>query len=221
MAMTDITKAQLIVEIRELINEPSAVLFSDTDIGAEIDFAANEMSKAMLFGETCTEQQLATTTQSYAYTTNLPRPEAIIYYGSSNTVPGTTARTLIKTHGKQMRHNAIRANGVPFEWWFADEKIWVYPIPAAGQNSHYLLILAHNYQSYDESVVPDYLQEYTVWYALAKCMEKKKNYAAAQQYMGIFDSFMMFHRLDTVLPKEVDSKDMMKTQDRTIVQEGR
>lgn len=222
MAYVDITKAQLITEARELINEPNAVLFSDTDIGAWIDFAANEMSKMMLFGETVTSQQLATNTQSYAYATNLPRPEAVIYYGSSANTPGATAVALIKTHPRQMKQNADRStNGVPVEWWFADEKIWVYPIPAAGQTLHYLKIIAHDYQSYDETVVPDYLQEYPVWYTLSKCMEKKKNYAAAQQYMAIFDSFMMFHRLDNFYPKSVDSKDMMRQQDRTqVIQEG-
>ena len=53
-------------------------------------------------------------------------------------------------------------------------------------------------------------------------MEKKKNYVAAQQYMAIFDSFIMFYRIDNMYPKPVDSKDMMRTQDRTrIIQEGR
>jgi len=222
-AMTDKTKANLVTEVRALINEPNAVLFSDADIEAEIDFAANEMTKAGLTGETFTSQVISDSTQEYAYTTNLPRPEAVIYYGASETAPGATAKTLIKTHPRQMGRIASRTvAGPPVEWWFVDEKIWLYPIPSSSEDGHYIKIIAHNYQSYVEGVVPDYLQEYIIWYVLAKCMEKKKNYAAAQQYMAIFDSFIMFHRLDGIYPKPVDSKDMMVQQDRTrVIQESR
>jgi len=225
MAMSDKSAANLITEVRTLINEENAVLFSDTDITAGLDFAINEMSKSMLFGGTSTSQQLSTGTQYYTYTSNLPRPEAIIYYGASETAPedtAGTAKTLIKTHPRQMAQNADRStDGPPVEWWFADEKIWVYPAPSASENNHYLIILGWSYDAAYSTDVPDYLQEYTIWYALSKCFEKKKNYAAAQQYMAIFNSFIMFHRLDNFYPKPIDSKDMMKIQDRTVTQESR
>lgn len=227
MAYTDKTVTMLTTEVRTLLNELVPMMVSDSDIGAGLDFATNEMFDAGLIGQDSIDSQYATPTPvSYiAYTTEERfYPEAVVYVGASHTAPGATSSpvqaplALRRTHVKQMNHNQSNPGATstyPTEWYFLKDLIYLWPPPGTALAEHYVKVFGYlRLDAYDETAIPPYLQEYTIWYALSRALQKIGNHAAAQQYMSIFNNFISFHRQE-IISDRIDAYDDMKSKDRT------
>jgi len=226
MAYTDKEVADLTTEVRRLFNEPVPMSITDTDINKWLDFAVNKMSDAGLLGEVTEELQFdgSTPEQKLAYT--IFHPVAVIYEGASTSTPGATSSpvqapfALTKTNYRQMAHNQTdpgASSTYPTEWWAEGGYIHFWPPPGTDLANHYIRVFGYTrYDTYDKTKVPSWLQEYTIWYALSMAFEKIGNYAAAQQYMSVFDNFISFHRQE-MISDIIDAKDDMRQKDRTQV----
>jgi len=230
MAYSD--ESELITQIRRLINEPTALIHSDTDITAWIDRGAEEISKMTLCNESFAATKLVTGDYDYVGTGsdfNLKdciEVESVMYWAGQDpdNNKGTTAYSLVKTHPRQMGQNRDNTAGAPKEWWYIDgsNTLYIWPPPSASENGHYIQVLYYSQaDTYNDGAnIPDHLREYVIWYAAARAFEREGKYAQHEQYMSIFNNFCNFHRMDRhKIP--ADSKDMMKTQDKTqYIQQG-
>lgn len=227
MAYTPLTDTTSIVQVRSLINEPTALMFSDTDILAWLDEATSLVLQMTLCGEDADNTfTLATGVMEYAhssvYSAGCIKTEALLY--QADTVANkwsSGAKCLIKITPRLFRQLDEGAAGAPIYWTEFNESIWIWPDPIAGVNTHKITCLFYkNITDTEKDAsntlqnLPEYMQEYVVWYAVAKAFERDGKYIQARQYYDIFYNFIMFSRQD-VLYKPVDSKSMMKLGDNT------
>lgn len=227
--MTSITEASLYTDIRSMLNEPSALLWTNTELLAWIDQAARIIGAVTLCNETIVAENLVSTTvptvEQTAYVLSdssieeAPLIETVIYYGGPANVMTSTTKTLMKVHPRVF-YNVVDDTPGPSKYWTViNETLYIWPPPSVTENNFVIHLLYHDNvdEYYDGSSVyylRDELQEYVIWYAVAKAFEKVSKYAQSEQYMSIFNSFLSFHRQDRI-PKPVDSTEMMGIPDRT------
>lgn len=221
MSYTDKTVANLKTEVRYLINEPTAMFITDTDLEAWINRGIGRAGMVSMYAESHGTDQLVTGTTEYSISDTIADADqiqivAVLYLGAANN--GESAYALSKTHVRQTGNNILYSlTGPPKEWYQVDNKVNIWPAPSSSENNHYIDIFYIDFQdSYVEANIPPYIQEYVIWYVLSKCYEKMGKYAIAQQYMAIFESFLMFHRLARY-HRACDAKADMKIGDRTQI----
>lgn len=232
MAFPALTTATIRARVRRLLNEPTALNFTDGQIDDFIEEAARVISERTLGVEECnTTFQLATADYDYTYTTagitDCIKIEALIYLGDADYdgdvgASTTKAFALTKIHPRQTEHlTHIRqgsAADLPRYWWDVNNTIYVHPAPHSTYNLDYMLVLYYKkadiYESGATYYIPELLREYTIIYAYARALAANNKVAQSQQYMSMFNNFMTFHYTDRYF-KPVDSKDMMTMPDRT------
>jgi len=239
MAFPALVTSTIRARVRRLLNEPTALNFTDGQIDDWIEEAARTISERTLGVEECnTAFQLATGDADYTYTTagitDCIKIEALIYIGD-NAYDGdvgastTKAFALTKIHPRQTEHlthvySATAALNLPRYWWDVNNTIYIHPAPGSTYNLDYMLVLYYKkadiYETGATYYLPEELREYTIIYAYARALEANNKVSQSQQYMSIFDNFMAFHYTDRYF-KPVDSKDMMTMPDRTqFAQQG-
>ena len=221
MAWPTLIEALLYTEIRALLNEPTARLFTDAQLLIWINRATAEIAQMSLCVEDASDSiALATGVWEYAHDLvgNLSI-EAMWYTGSASAVGTSSAAAyaLTKVHARMIQHVCDDTAGPPRFWAYVpDEKIIFWPPPAAGQNGFLVQVLY--YRSIDGTFtgLPLPFQHLVIWYTLAKAYERLNKYNHAQQYMSIFNNFLIYLRsIYHQLP--VDSRDMMQLPDRTQI----
>ncbi len=229
MAYND--ESELITQVRRLINEPSALMHSDTDIVSYINRAAEDIGRKGLLIEKYEATTLATSQATYAFSVvkaagttdgivDAVKVDAMFYWAGGNfdnKYLASSGYALIKSHPRQTGHNSTGTEGPPIEWWVENEELHIWPPPSSSEVGHFIQVLYHEKpDTYNEgSGIPPYLRELVLWYATAKCFEKEGKYGHHEQYMSIYNNFLAFFRANRMLSKIPDSKDMMQTPDRT------
>ena len=224
--MANITEASLYTDIRSMLGEPTSLLWTNTELLAWIDQAARIIGAVTLCNEAIVAETLnwaaGVETTAYALSDSnieeAPLIEAVIYYGGAVDVMTSTTRTLMKVHPRVF-YNVVDDTPGPTKYWAViNEYLYIWPPPSTTENTFALHILyydnADEYYTGAVYLLRDELQEYVIWYAVAKAFEKVGKYAQSEQYMSIFNSFLSFHRQDRI-PKPVDSIEMMGIPDRT------
>jgi len=224
--MANITKANLLADIRSCLNEPVANVFSDTELYNWLDEAAQEYSKLTLGKENSSTFQLSTSTGSYTYATagctNAHSIDTILYMGQYAVGEEGVTEPLAKVHPRMRGNIGEATTGQPREWYEMDRTIYVYPTPASGQNGKYLKVLFYDYATeYFTTAgsvynLQEHAQEFLIFYVLAKAFEKDGKYGQAVANESIFRSFCGFLREDRIR-KLPDSTDMLKQPDFTQV----
>jgi len=227
--MTSITEATLYSDIRSMLNEPTPLIWTNTELLAWIDQAARIIGAVTLSRELTVDDAISSTTgptvEQTAYALldssieEAPLIDAIIYYGSTTNTASVHTSALIKVHPRVFDNVVDDTEDYPKFWTVINETVYIWPPPKLTINDHVFQILYHdNVDEYFLAATTYYLrdelQEYVIWYAVAKAFEKVGKYAQSEQYMSIFNSFISFHRQDR-LPKPVDSLEMMNVPDRT------
>ncbi len=227
------TGTELVTQIRRLINEPSALVHSDTEIVSYINRGAEEIGRRSL----CMENSVAATTLaadtwSFAFSAitedyesggivDTVKVDSVLYWGPvdpSTSYVATGAKALIKVNPRQISHDSEKGTlGPPIEWWVQDEILYIWPPSSSVEATHYISVNVHTKPNTynDGAKIPVWLREYVIWYSVAKCFEKEGKYAQHDQYLSYFHNFIDFHRVDRMLSKVPDSKDMMTIPDRT------
>jgi len=226
MAFPTFTDASIRNMVRRLINEPTATLITDNDIDDWIDFGVAEIAQRSLTYEEILYDStfaLADGSERYAVTGRVGadciRVHTLIYTAATaGSSCATGAYALIKVTPRHFRKLTATTDGAPIYWTEYGGYIYLNPTPDTAQDGKGIHVLY--YKNIDDvsattiTELPEYMQEYVVFYCVAKSFEKMGKHEQAQQYMSIFDNFIMFHREDN-FNKPVDSKDLMRLPDRT------
>lgn len=212
------TKALLLAEVRELLNEPVALFWLDSELNDMIDWAARTMSGITL----CTQTNEAVTTVenvvAYDLTAQFIKIEDVIYNDTT-----ALQRIDIRNFGHGAK-GGTETNQAPK--WYYEFGGWLHLWPApkgtaagASKIDVYGYRVAEDYEHgstvYD---VPDRLQGRLIDFVLACAYTKAGKYALTKRYMERFLQSAIVDRKDIHERRvSVDSLDRFLIPDRTVV----
>jgi hypothetical protein len=213
-----------------MLNEPNALIFTDTEITDWINRGTNIVMKDSKCKRNIITKLLTNGTAEYSYATlftatpNAITVEAVFYAGGTTaTVPAPQVVSggycLEKIHPRQITTSPHAAGSAPRFWYDRNDTIGISPTPTtAGGLAGYVFLYYENENLFVPNTtinaLPNHLQEVVTWYVLAQANIKTKRYSVANMFMSIFMNYLMFYRQD-YFAKPVDSADMMTAPDYT------
>lgn len=223
------TKAQLLAEARSLLNETTALYWTDTELNTAIDWAARTMSGIAL----CTPASEAVSMSGQAdkpYTAinaQFIKVEACRYYN------GTSTTSLQRLDIRHFGHGADKSGAsgdttrVPQYYYVFGNLLYLWPLQKGAALSTSTATLygyrvaedyAHGSTVYD---VPDRLQGKLIDFVLAYAYAKAGKYSLTKYHIQSFMQNAIMDRRD-VHDKIVitDSYDKFLIPDRTVQQAG-
>lgn len=205
MAMT---KSDILTEVRALVNEPTATMFSDSEINSWIDQAAIDISTKALCYEQTEDITLATDTMEYTPSTADVLKIYAAHYNNSG---------LIRIHPKAVAHITSVSSGAPVYWYEHHGKVGFYPVPSASESGNTVTIMFSS-ETDDITDIPDEYQPLAILFVASKCKTKEGKFSQAAQLYAQYLNSLYFHRQD-LHERGVDSLDQFRIPDRTIVAE--
>lgn len=212
------TKALLLAQVRELLAEPVAMFWLDSELNDMIDWAARCMSGITL----CTQDTEAITTvenvSAYALVNQYIRVEDVIFNDTTG-----LQRLNIRNFG----HGAAggtATNQNPKWYYIFGNYLYLWPVPkgtaaGAGKIDVYGYRVAEDYEHgstvYD---VPDRLQGQLLDFVMACAYTKAGKYFLTRKYMQKFIQSAIIDRKDIHENRvSVESIDRFLIPDRTVV----
>lgn len=205
-----LTLATALTEVRNVLNEATAVFWSDTQIQNWIKEGCRTFSSKTLMVEETGTLTLAATTVKYtssdaAFLANMLEPYSVLYDDGSNVYKG-----LVKVHPRQIGNLATRTAGPPKYYAQHDRNLYIMPltsatIVAAGGT----LSVLYSKITEDITDISDEYQHLPVIYAIAKAKQKDQKFAEANNLFQQFYQEVNFERQDKHA-REVDSLDKFR-----------
>lgn len=190
-----LTLADATADVRQLLNEPSAVFWLDAEIEDWIKEGTRIIASKALCVEaddnlTLVTNQLLYTSSDESWIADCIEPYAAIYDDGSNKYKG-----LIFVHPKQIGNLLTFTAGAPKYYSFHNRTFYVWPLPTSTVNGNTISIL-YSSESEDITVLKDEYQHLAILWAFAKAKEKDMKWAEAAQLKQQFYSELNFERAD-------------------------
>lgn len=190
-----LTLADATADVRQLLNEPSAVFWLDAEIEDWIKEGTRIIASKALCVEadddlTLVTNQLLYTSSDESWIADCIEPYAAIYDNGSNKYKG-----LIFVHPKQIGNLLTFTAGAPKYYSFHNRTFYVWPLPTSTVNGNTISIL-YSSESEDITVLKDEYQHLAILWAFAKAKEKDMKWAEAAQLKQQFYSELNFERAD-------------------------
>jgi hypothetical protein len=221
------TKAQLLTEVRTLLDEPVARRWTDTNLNEMIDWGARTTSGITLCTPETESVAMASgeNALSFAITAQFLDIQSCSYFDGSTTVPLIRADIRHYGRGAGTSGEAADTARVPIYWYTFAQKLFLWPLPKGSALNTATANLsgwrvaedyAHGSTVYD---IPDRLQGKLIDFVLACAYTKTGNFSLVSAHMTQFIQSMQFDRSDVHDRLErVESHDMFMLPDRTIIQ---
>ena len=205
--------ANAIEEVRYILNEPTQVFWSDTEITAWIKEGVRDFSSKALMYENVGTITLATgklyyTSVDAAFLADMIEPYSCLYYD------GSSYKGIIKIHPRMVGNEATNTTGEPKYYAVHGRNFFVWPatsdaVVAAGGT----LTVLYAKETDDITVLKDEFQHLPMLYAAAKAKMKDQKFAEATSLMTMYLNFVAFERQDKHA-REEDTLDMFKVKPR-------
>lgn len=205
-------EASIGTEARALINEPTALFFSATEITnwilqGVVDVACKSMCYEKSATLTMVENQL-----EYDEPTSCIWVYACFYEYLTTPV----ASGLIRIHPRMIAHmSGGELTGLPRFYYHFAGKIGLYPRPSSTYAARTVRVL-YSTSTSDITYIPDEYKHIVALYVVWKAKLKEGKFAQAAQIMAMYLNQIMFHRQD-LFERPSESKDMLKIPDRTVI----
>lgn len=200
-----------VLAVRSIIKEPTAIIWTDTQLENLIKEGCVDICAKTLCYETITDVALYDNIIEYLQPSNCIKVRGCTFYDSI----AVTYRGLQKIHPKQISHLGHTA-GDPYFWYHFGGRIGILPVPdnveAAGADKVYVY---HSATTETITNLPGKYREFAVNYAAAMALLKRRKNQAAISLYTVYLSNVKFARMD-LARMEIDSEDMFRTPDRTI-----
>jgi hypothetical protein len=202
--------ADATTEVRDTLNESTAVVWSDAQIQKWIKEGVRIFSSKTLMVEdtqniTLVANQLSYSSSDHAWIGNVIEPYAAYYDDQSNNYKG-----LIKVHPRQIGNLALGTAGPPKYYALHDRKIYVWPLTTAAiVTAGGVITVLFALESDDITVVVDEYQHLPIIYAVAKCKQRDLKFGEAASLLTQFYNEINFER-DDKHEREVDSVEKFK-----------
>jgi hypothetical protein len=205
-----LTLAQGITEVRDALNEPSPIFWTDAQITKWIQEGCRVFSsKTLLVEDTQVldppiANKLVYTATEETWIADVLEIYAAIYDDGSQGYKG-----LIKMHPRQLGNLATRTAGPPKYYCFHDRSIYIWPLPSAAVITNGQISFLFAKETDDITAITDEFQHLPVIYAVSKCKQMDMKFAEASALQSQFYQELQFERNDKHA-REVDSLDKFK-----------
>ena len=177
-----LTLAQSITEVRDILNEASAVFWTDSQITKWIQEGTRIFSsKTLLVEDTqtlttaeLTAAQLVYTSSDESWIGDCLEIYAAIYYDGTSAYKG-----LIKIHPRQIGNLATSTAGPTKYYCLFDRNIYLWPPPSATTAAAAEISFLFAKETDDITAVQDEYQHLPIIYALSKAKKKDQKFAEA------------------------------------------
>lgn len=214
--MAAFTRAEIHALVRKTINEPTANVFTDTEIDDLIDQGARSVSILTLCKhQTETESTLVEGYMYRALATGFTKVESVWYNN------GTENIGLQRIHPRQIGHVADATEDEP-RWYFVFEQglfLWPPHDTTAAGNSVTVLSygIVDDYGAAASETLPNEVQPYCIDYALVWAYAKLGKHSLSRYYMQNYLAKCFTYRRNVYdAIGMVDSRDMFDIPDFTV-----
>lgn len=208
--MAQLTAAQALHQVRDFLNEPNAVFWTDTEIVAWLAEGCRDFSSKSLMVEdaltlTLVAGQVEYTSSDDAAMTTMIEPYTCLYNDGSNNWKG-----IMKMHPRMIGNESVNAAGAPRYYALHHNSLWIWPAPTAAMVTAgaYLRVLYSAVTDDIEDIHEEY-QHIPLLYTKAMCKYKDQKFAEGNALMTIYLSAASFERQDKHA-REEDTLDMFK-----------
>jgi hypothetical protein len=206
-----LTLANAITEVRDNLNETTAVFWSDAQITKWIQEGVRTFaSKTLMIEDTQDLDPLVAGQLSYSVLDETWIGDVMEIY-SALYYDGTSAwKGLIKVHPRQLGNLATRTAGVTKYYCLHDRKIYLWPVPnAAVVTANAKIQFLYSTETDNITEMTDEYQHLPIIYATAKAKQRDQKYGEASALLSQFMQEITFERQDKH-SREVDSLDKFK-----------
>jgi hypothetical protein len=192
-----LTLAQMTADVRQLLNESSAVFWNDSEIqdwlyeGTRI-IASKTLSIEADDDITLVTNQLIYTSSDESFIGDCLEPYAAIYDDGSYKYKG-----LEMVHPKQIGNLMTYTPGPPRYYAFHNRSFYIWPVPTTTENGNTVSILYAS-ESEDPTALTDEFQHLAIQWAFARAKEKDQKFAEAAALKQNFYTEMQFERQDKI-----------------------
>ena len=202
-----LTLSQATADVRQLLNEDTAVFWTDAEIEDWIAEGTRIIASKTLCVEADDNLTLATgqlnyTSSDAAWIADCLEPYAAIYNDGSGNHKGIQF-----IHPKQLGNVQTFTDGPPRYYSFHNRTFYVWPLPTATENGNNILILYAS-ESDDVTALKDEFQHLAILWAFAKAKEKDMKFGEAGALKGQFYSELNFERADKSTRPGESTKDV-------------
>ena len=189
--------AQSLIEIRYILNEATASFWSDAELTAYLKEGCRIFSsKSLLVTNIGTISPMILTTPYYdsgdeTFISNILEIYSVIYN------IGTSYKGLVQIHPRQIGNLAKSAvTGPPKYYCLFGKKLYIFPLASAVEVAGGTLDILYSGRTDDITVIDDEYQHLPIIYAIAKALQKDKQFNQASLYMQQFFEEIAFERSD-------------------------
>ena len=204
-----LTLSQAETQVRDALNEATAVFWTDAQITQWIQEGVRVFSSKTLMVEdtqdiTLIENQLNYSSSDEAWLDDLIEPYAAIYRSAA---AGTTYKGLIKIHPRQIGNVPLSTIGPPKYYTMHDRKIYIFPMTSAALVAAGATVsVLHAKETDDITALTDEYQHLPILYAVAKCKQRDMKFQESGAMLSQFFQEIAYEREDKH-GREVDSLD--------------
>jgi hypothetical protein len=206
-----LTLSDATIEVRDNLNEATAVFWSDAQIQKWIKEGTRIFSSKTLMVEDTQDidpliaNQLSYSSSDETWIGDMMEAYAALYNDGSTGYKG-----LIKIHPRQLGNLATKTSGPTKYFCQHNRKIYLWPLPnatvvAAGAKITFLFAK----ETDDITALTDEYQHLPIIYATAKCKQRDMKFAEASSLLGQFYQEINFERQDKHA-RETDSIDKFR-----------
>lgn len=202
--------ADAITAVRDVLNEPTSVFWSDAEITRWIQEGTRDFSTKSLLVEdteniTLVADQISYSSSDHAFIGDIIEPYACLYNDGSDNYSG-----IIKIHPRVIGNEATNTAGKTKYYALFNRMIWVWPAPTAAMvAAGATLKLLFAKETDDITAITDEYQHIPILYARAMAKYKDKQFSEGNVYMSAYLNFSGFERQDKHA-READTLDMFK-----------
>ncbi len=182
-----LTQAQLVTEVRSLLNEATAAFYTDVQIQNWLQQGARDLSLKTRCVEADATISVVTSTLNYAVPT-----DAFVIHSILNAATGIALTKILPPKAGHIVDSASAA--IPLYWWLFNDKIWLTPL-ASGSST--LTVL---YSKTTETVtdIPDEYRIELINYATSRALIRNEQAIEALAVMNMYNNHVQFARLDVI-----------------------
>jgi len=206
-----LTLADAITEVRDNLNEPTAVFWTDAQITKWIKEGVRSFASKTLMVEDMQDiDPLVADQLYYGAGDETWIGDVLEIYSAIYNDGGTGYKGLIKIHPRQLGNLATRTSGPTKYFCQHNRKIYLWPLPnatvvAAGAKIQFLFAK----ETDDITAITDEYQHLPIVYATAKAKQRDQKFGEAMALMSQYMQELAFERNDKHA-REVDSLDKFK-----------
>jgi hypothetical protein len=207
-----LTLAQVTTEVRDHLNEATAVFWSDAQLQKWIQEGTRIVSGKAMSVEaddsiTLVANQLLYTSSDESWIADCVEPYAAYYDDQSNVYKG-----LIKIHVREIGNVATFTSGDPKYYCMHNRSIYIFPLTTAAiVTAGGTVMVLYGKETDDVTELKDEHQHLPILYAVAKARMRDRAYSESTSLLSLFYQELNFERSDKH-DREVDDLESFKIQ---------